>query len=192
MSQSACLEDLVTRLDAAVETDDPGAVCAGVKAALEELVSCDASWVPPSCDVVTESCYARRLLHRDPMGRYTVIAMTWGPGQGTPLHDHAGSWCVECVYRGKILVTSYDLDQAGSGDAGGWRFHQEGKVEAVVGEAGALIPPFEYHTIRNVYDETAITIHVYKGEMLTCHVFHPTETEGVFRRETKQLAYANA
>ncbi len=189
MSEHACLDDLVARIDAAVENENSDAVCAGIKEALEELTDCDSTWVPGACAEVQEGCYARRLLHRDPDGRYTVIAMTWGPGQGTPLHDHAGSWCVECVYRGKILVTSYDLDQAGDGDEG-WTFHEEGKIEAVVGEAGALIPPFEYHTIQNVYDETAITIHVYKGEMLTCHLFQPTETEGVYRRETKELGYA--
>ena len=46
--------------------------------------------------------YGRRLLHRDPRGRYTVVVMTWGPGQGTPIHDHANLWCVECVYRGNV------------------------------------------------------------------------------------------
>ena len=35
--------------------------------------------------------------------------MTWGPGQGTPLHDHAGMWCVEGVLEGRIEVARYDL-----------------------------------------------------------------------------------
>ena len=51
--------------------------------------------------------YARRLLHRDPAGRYTAIVMTWGPGQGTAVHDHGGLWCVEGVVDGEIAVTQY-------------------------------------------------------------------------------------
>lgn len=37
--------------------------------------------------------YARRLLYADPAGRYSVVVMTWGAGQSTPIHDHAGVWC---------------------------------------------------------------------------------------------------
>ena len=41
---------------------------------------------------------------------YSVVVMVWDRNQGTPLHDHAGVWCVECVYRGRIRVTSFDLE----------------------------------------------------------------------------------
>ena len=29
------------------------------------------------------------------------------PGQGTPIHDHGGLWCVECVLQGRIEVRAY-------------------------------------------------------------------------------------
>ena len=35
--------------------------------------------------------------------------MTWGPGQRTALHDHAGIWCVEGVVEGEMAVTRYEL-----------------------------------------------------------------------------------
>jgi predicted metal-dependent enzyme (double-stranded beta helix superfamily) len=112
--------------------------------------------------------------------------MVWAPGQGTPLHDHAGSWCVECVYQGRIRVTSYDLANETDGRA---QFKETDVVEAGVGGAGALIPPFEYHTIENPYDETAVTVHVYQGELTWCHAFHPTDDAGWFRRERRELVY---
>jgi hypothetical protein len=87
------------------------------------------------------------LLHRDPDGRYTVLAMVWERGQGTPLHDHAGRWCVECVYQGRIRVTSYSV--RGDPERDLVEFRQESVVLAGIGEAGALIPPFEYHRIQN-------------------------------------------
>jgi predicted metal-dependent enzyme (double-stranded beta helix superfamily) len=38
-----------------------------------------------------------------------VIAMSWGPGQGTPLHDHDAMWCVEGVWLGELEITRYEL-----------------------------------------------------------------------------------
>ena len=131
--------------------------------------------------------YARRLIHRAPGDRYTVLAMVWDVGQGTPLHDHAGIWCVECVYRGKIRVTSFSV-HGGDPEKDIVKFEREAVVMAGVGEAGALIPPFEYHMIENSTDQTAVTIHVYGGEMKFCHVYEPVGGGG-YRREYKELSY---
>jgi predicted metal-dependent enzyme (double-stranded beta helix superfamily) len=130
--------------------------------------------------------YARRLLHRDPEGRYTVVVMAWGPGQKTALHDHAGIWCVECVVDGQMEVTQYDL-VAGDGEA--YRFAPQTRVSAGRGSAGCLIPPFEYHTLANASaDRTSITLHVYGGDMDHCHVFEPAG-DGTYRRVTRSLSY---
>src|SRR5258706_16156236 len=104
----ARVADLLRRLDLAVATDDVNLLCRNVKRGLAEIVSSsqeflDASFLRPAPDR-----YARRLLHRDPAGRYSAVVMVWDRGQGTPLHDHSGMWCVECVYRGRIRVTSFD------------------------------------------------------------------------------------
>jgi predicted metal-dependent enzyme (double-stranded beta helix superfamily) len=130
--------------------------------------------------------YARRLMHRDPSGRYSVVVMVWGPNQGTPLHDHAGVWCVECVYRGRIRVTSFDLE----GDAAlePLQFTPEAVVFAGKGEAGHLIPPFEYHMIENAETTPSVTLHVYGGELTWCNAFHPIESGG-YRRERRTLSY---
>ena len=92
---------------------------------------------------------------------------------------------MECVYRGRIRVTSFDLE--GDPEAGPVRFTPESVIHAGRGEAGALIPPFEYHMIENPDEQAAITLHVYGGEMTWCHAFFPVE--GGYRRETRQLSY---
>ena len=48
-------------------------------------------------------------------GLYTAVVMTWGPGQKTPLHDHAGMWCVECVVEGELEVVQFDLMEQADG-----------------------------------------------------------------------------
>jgi len=111
--------------------------------------------------------------------------MTWGPGQGTPLHDHAGIWCVEGVVSGQMDVTQFDLVEE-SNDA--YRFEAKGCVHASVGSAGCLIPPFEYHILANALETPSITLHVYGGEMTTCHVFEPAGNDRYVRRE-RPLSY---
>ena len=132
--------------------------------------------------------YGRRLLHQDPAGRYTVIAMIWGEGQGTPLHDHAGIWCVECVYQGQVEVVSYDRVADKDSVNRVFDFRRAESVVTGVGTAGALIPPYEYHTIENAGGGTAVTIHVYGGEMEVCNIFEPLEAGG-YRKVDRELSY---
>jgi len=185
-ARSAKVGELIRRLDEAVDTEHVDQLCRGVKRVLAEVVSSgeqfvDAPFLQPAPDR-----YARRLLHRDPRGRYSVVVMVWGTGQGTPLHDHAGVWCVECVYRGRIRVTSFDLESGP--DAEPLRFTPESVVFAGVGEAGHLIPPFEYHMIENADPTPSVTLHVYGGELTWCNAFHPLEAGG-YRRERRTLTY---
>ena len=114
MITSAC-PALVGRLDRAVGAGSIEHVTVAVKEALEELLAGGAVKLPDSYRRVRPDTYARRLLHRDPAGRYTAIVMTWGPGQGTPVHDHGGLWCVEGVVEGEIAVTHYDVTAVESG-----------------------------------------------------------------------------
>ena len=174
------------RLDAAVTATDPAVIAHQVKAVLQDALKCDGLELPDRFRAARPDAYARRLLHRDEQGRYTVVVMTWGPGQGTPLHDHAGIWCVECVVDGQMEVVQYDLvgERAGT-----YHFTPQSRVTAERGSAGCLIPPFEYHTLSNARSDAAsVTLHVYGGEMDHCHVFEPT-ADGAYRRTTKPLSY---
>lgn len=174
------------RLDEAVAAGDPAAIAQQVKAALQEALRCNGLQLPDRFRAARPDTYARRLLHRDADGRYTVVVMTWGPGQGTALHDHAGIWCVECVVDGRMKVTQYDLL---SEQEERYRFSPQSCVTAERGAAGCLIPPFEYHTLANARaDAASITLHVYGGEMDHCHVFEPT-SDGAYRRVTRALSY---
>jgi hypothetical protein len=60
-------------------------------------------------------------------------------------------------------------------------------VHAGVGEAGALIPPFEYHLLENAGEAPAVTLHVYGGETTRCHIFEPSGN-GWLRRY-RELTY---
>ncbi len=128
--------------------------------------------------------YARRLLHRDEERGYSIIAMTWGAQQGTSLHDHAGMWCVESVWQGSIEVLQFELVERQSD--GLFRFEKRGSMQAGIGSAGCLIPPHEYHVIRNPSVEPAVSVHIYGGDMTFCNVFED-KGGGWFQRREKPL-----
>lgn len=176
----------IRELDTAVDLDCVKGRCDKVKELLEGVFRSGEDLIPAEFLRPAPDKYARRLLHRDPAGRYSVVVMVWDVGQGTYLHDHAGEWCVECVYRGKIAVTSYDL--IGDENDPVVQFRQEKTVHAGVGEAGALIPPFEYHTIANALtDQPSATVHVYGHELTWCNIFVPVE--GGFEKVRRELSY---
>lgn len=183
------LADLVAAIDEAVESQDPREICRGVERALQDAIAAGTDLLPPAYLEPAGDHYARRLLHRDPAGRYTMIAMTWGPGQGTPLHDHGDSWGTVCVYTGRVRVTPYDLLATPAGEGGAWRFRPNKAIDAGRGAADSVIPPADFHTIENPFETTAISIHVYKGEMGTAGIYLPAGEEGEYRHETKALSY---
>lgn len=183
---SPAVDALRARLDEAITAPDVAAVAHGVKAVLQDVLRSGDLRLPGRFHAARSDTYARRLLHRDPAGRYTAVVMTWGPGQRTALHDHAGIWCVECVVDGLMEVTQYEL----LSEAGGrYRFGRQGQVAAGRGSAGCLIPPFEYHTLANLSpDRASMTLHIYGGEMDHCHVFEPAG-DGTYSRATRALGY---
>jgi predicted metal-dependent enzyme (double-stranded beta helix superfamily) len=177
---------LMQRLDVDTALPTVEEVCEAVKRTRKEEIVEGSLELPAELVQPVKEDYGRRLLHRHPEGRYAVVVMTWGPGQGTPIHDHAGKWCVECVYEGRIRVSSYDLLGERNGEV--VAFHKASEVEAGKGAAGSLIPPFDFHVIENPNHETAVTIHVYGGEMEGCDVFTPLE-DGRYRRQWRSLSY---
>jgi predicted metal-dependent enzyme (double-stranded beta helix superfamily) len=182
----AGLNELIDRLDAAVTEATADAITKRVKADLEQLLSRGALVLPGRFKVPRADCYARRLLYEDPQRRYTAVVMTWGPGQGTPVHDHGGLWCVEGVVEGQMHVTQYDVRP--DGDA--FTVTPVGDpIAAGVGSAGRLIPPTDFHVLANARpDGSSVTLHIYGGDLNGCRIFTPG-TDGRFVESIRALSY---
>ena len=179
------LKELVDRLDAAVRAGSVEAITARVKADLEDLLGRSAFTLEDRFRVTRPDCYARRLLHQDPANRYTAVVMTWGPGQGTPVHDHGGLWCVEGVVEGEMSVTQYDVQP----DGDSFRVSALGRpLSAGVGSAGRLIPPTDYHVLANVRpDAASVTLHIYGGNLDGCRIFTPGP-DGRYQQSIRALS----
>lgn len=176
---------LIELVDEAVELGDTEATVDAIKAELCRMIRGGEIELPNAVLEPLPGRYARRMIHRDGERGYSIVAMTWGPGQATPIHDHSGMWCVEGVWGGSIDVQQYELMER---DGARYRFEKRNSYEAGVGSAGCLIPPYEYHRIANPSDRTvAVSLHIYGGDMTACHVFEP-EGDGWYRRVERQLS----
>lgn len=96
---------------------------------------------------------AGHLLHAEPDGGFSVLAVIWRPGQDTRIHDHI-TWCVVGVLQGIEHEELYDeqLNLIGTNDN-----HP--------GEVTGFAPPGDIHRIVNTGTETAISLHVYGTDL---------------------------
>lgn len=117
--------------------------------------------------------YTRHLLHADPAGRFSVMALVWRPGQRTPVHGHR-TWCAYLVRHGVLREERFAW-QPGRDCA--TRIDTVTKLtgETLCAPAGLAA----IHSLGNDSDEVAVSIHVYgvRGEQIATHVNHVVHGE---------------
>ena len=98
--------------------------------------------------------YKSEVLHSEPDGSFSIVALVWRPGQVTPIHDHV-TWCVFGVIQGMECEELFELDGEGTCLVEvGYRVNRTGAVSG-------FTPPGDIHRVRNGGDLTAISIHIY-------------------------------
>jgi len=97
--------------------------------------------------------YCCHLLHGEPDGSFSVMALVWRSGQATPIHDHV-TWCVAGVIQGTEHEERYLLRDDG------W-LEQAGASVNATGDVTGLAPPSDIHRVRNDGPRTAISLHIY-------------------------------
>jgi 3-mercaptopropionate dioxygenase len=115
----------------------------------------------PTPEILTEAQrggdpegYRSHVLHTEPDGTFSIVALVWRPGQTTPIHDHV-TWCVFGVLQGVEREELFRLDEASE------CLVAVGSSTNEAGDVSGFAPPGDIHRVRNVGDSTAISIHVY-------------------------------
>jgi 3-mercaptopropionate dioxygenase len=144
------LQHLVTALRPAA-VDGPLHVAAALKPYLKlrDLLT-------PSQTEPDPNDYRQHILHVEPDGSFSVVALVWLPGQCTCIHDHV-SWCVVGIYQGAEEETRFDLGE-GYLLAAGMSVNRAGTVTFIE-------PPGDIHQVRNVTSGKVISIHVYGADV---------------------------
>jgi predicted metal-dependent enzyme (double-stranded beta helix superfamily) len=90
-----------------------------------------------------------RNLHIESDGSFSVLALTWQPGQVTRIHDHV-TWCAFGVVRGIEHEELFD-DQ----------LNLVGVNDNHPGDVSGFAPPGDIHRLHNITDDVAMSIHIY-------------------------------
>jgi 3-mercaptopropionate dioxygenase len=98
--------------------------------------------------------YRSHVLHTEPDGSFSIVALVWLPGQVTPIHDHV-TWCVFGILQGVEHEELFTLHETGE------CLIEAGAGTNRPGEVSGFAPPGDIHRVRNAGVETAISIHVY-------------------------------
>ncbi|MFE7376521.1 cysteine dioxygenase [Bacillus cereus] len=160
-------------------------VC-GIEKLLEELLE-KKTWLPLDKQKANLTQYARHLLYEDPLKRFEVLALVWKDGQSTPLHDHDGTWGVEGVFTGRIMVQNFiQTKQLGNSIV---YLKHTGNLYLGEGETDKVIPPADCHILEIAKNESVITIHVYGKRLEKFKVYIPTKEKNVYMSETKYISY---
>ncbi|MEU9413984.1 cysteine dioxygenase family protein [Streptomyces sp. NPDC048272] len=106
--------------------------------------------------------YRQHILHAEPDGSFSVVALVWLPGQETSIHDHV-SWCVAGVHQGAESERRYRLAPAAG--MHGARLVPTEEVVNGQGDVCGFAPPGDIHQVRNSCRTTAISLHVYGADV---------------------------
>jgi len=155
--------------------DQGGALLAG-------LVAHD-DWLPAASAQPVAHGYGQYLLHCDPLERFSVVSFVWGPGQGTPVHDHT-VWGLIGVLRGAEVSQAYSRSEGVLLPSGPPHRLQPGQVEAVSPSIGDI------HQVKNALVlDPSISIHVYGGDI---GVIERSSFDAAGRRKPFVSGYSNA
>ncbi|HDR7432570.1 TPA: cysteine dioxygenase family protein, partial [Bacillus toyonensis] len=156
-----------------------------IETLLEELLE-KKTWLPLDKQKSNSAQYARHLLYEDPLKRFEVLALVWKDGQSTPLHDHDGTWGVEGVFSGRIMVQNF-VQTKQLGNSLSYLTHT-GNLYLGEGETDKVIPPADCHILEISENESVITIHIYGKRLEKFKVYIPTEEKNVYMCETKYIS----
>lgn len=177
------LDDVIVLADVAMTSNTPSRIVPALVAALKGAIAnvgALPSWLLESGDG-----HVRRELYRSPEFGYEVIAITWAPGQGSAVHDHADTWGVEAVLRGQLEVVDYRI--AGRHKALA-ELHPASHHPLATGNVIGLLPPHHLHSCRNAGKrETAVSLHIY-GTQLKEVLRYVHVEEALYRPERVRLA----
>jgi len=151
----------------------------------------EGDFLPEEAKRPSEGRYARHLLHRDAQDRFVVAAMVWKPGQGTPIHDHDGTWGMLGMLQGGLEVVNYYAEGAELA-AGAVPLRSDPPHAPRARHPDCVCACADIHQVANKREETAVSIHVYPRDLEKCHVFNPLAGEGGrFEARTVSLSYSD-
>lgn len=114
----------------------------------------DPAWLRPEHRIGDPNAYMRHVLYVDPEGDFVITAITWLPGQQSPVHGHH-VWCAFGVAEGELTEEQFDSQLA--------------LAHTLRYGAGDVAEPSQIHRVANRGRAPLVSLHLYgvSGERLT-------------------------
>lgn len=168
------LDDLIAAVREIVRQNrDAPATGAAVAEVLHDFIGAS-DLLSPEQTAPDPSGYRQHILHVEPDGSFSIVALVWLPGQATPIHDHV-SWCVVGVHRGEESETTYEMRSAATDP----HLVVTGQHVNGNGAIANLVPPGDIHHVCNGGTELAVSLHIYGADIrkLGCSIRRRYEHE---------------
>jgi predicted metal-dependent enzyme (double-stranded beta helix superfamily) len=121
--------------------------------ALQAAVGKDRGWLRREHRVGDPSHYMRHLLYVDPEDEFVITAITWLPGQKSPVHGHY-VWCAFGVAEGELTEERFRAPGAMLEPLGARRIRAGELAELDLG--GPI-----YHRVSNQSGQPLVSLHIY-------------------------------
>ena len=106
-------------------------------------------------------------LHRGPENCFNIMAAIWPPGGSSGVHDHAGKWVVEGVYRNQLHTIRYKRLDDGT-HTGHAELKETVSLDLLPGNVSHVLSPNEeVHDFINQTNEPVVSVHIYGGDIST-------------------------
>jgi predicted metal-dependent enzyme (double-stranded beta helix superfamily) len=130
--------------------------------------------------------FERWLLARRGRPGVSLLVMAWPPGYTTPSHDHSGLWGIELSLYGALEVESWTRPST----ADAWQLRKRDWLGP--GDATWFDADMPYmHRCRNLSrHETALTLHVYGGDLNDYAAYEPVSAEPFWQAQPQRARIA--
>ena len=91
--------------------------------------------------------FRSHVLHSEPDGSFSIVALVWRPRQMTRIHDHV-TWGAFAVIQGVEHEELFTLDEEGA------CLVEAGSTVNATGDVSGFAPPGDIHRVRNVGNRT--------------------------------------
>ena len=108
-----------------------------------------------------ENYYTRNLIHKDT--DFELMVICWPPNTSAPIHGHEGEKCWARVQEGQLQICNYEEISSDPLDLN--------MIQRLSCSPGFLDGPADIHSVENLSDKFATSLHVYAKPYDACDIY---------------------
>lgn len=116
----------------------------------------------------SQKCYTRNLIYKNEL--FELMAICWGPGQVSRIHNHYDQKCWMSVPIGTLRVQNFTTLECDE-ERGYCRLEPADSFDMHTGEPGKVELEEPVHQVLNVSNENAVSLHVYSKPYDKCLIY---------------------